>query len=458
MSDNAEQASEISGGPLDPPRSAWTRRTAVTVGVSTTAVVLGVLSLILTSNIDSGQGTAIGGLAVLGGAAIAFVNGHLGRNHEASIERDRRTDNAVVRRQTDTYERARLAELISARTQSAGEEQARLDELVATREQAHRRETTRDLRTRFTTAAAQLANPGAPVRLAGVFSLGSLADDWAAFAGGPIPSVERQVCVDLLCAYLRNDTTNEHTLRSQLGEADVVARIDVLRDEEQRVRDAIISLIRAHTTYLPEFQGDPTWTEVNFDLSAAKIAHASLPAVKLTRALLVNADLYRADLRGAQLSHCDISQAILDEAQMKAAQLVGANFTDASLHEAHVDSADFSGAIMHRAKLEYSTCTSTVFKAARLTGAQFVGANLVGADFRGARLTGANFYKCVLHDVDFAGADVRGTSFSGSRTNSSTSFSEVDFDEHTTWPDGSQVPPRGVTARRPATFESEPND
>src|SRR6516225_11958430 len=54
---------------------------------------------------------------------------------------------------------------------------------------------TRTLNERFATAAGQLGSDKPPaVRLAGVYAMAGLADDWEA---------NRQTCVDVLCAYLR---------------------------------------------------------------------------------------------------------------------------------------------------------------------------------------------------------------------------------------------------------------
>ncbi|MEO3811420.1 hypothetical protein ABGB17_20705 [Sphaerisporangium sp. B11E5] len=60
--------------------------------------------------------------------------------------------------------------------------------------QAARRDDTKLFNERFTTATGQLGNDSAAVRLAGVHALAALADDWA---GG------RQMCIDVMCAYLR---------------------------------------------------------------------------------------------------------------------------------------------------------------------------------------------------------------------------------------------------------------
>src|SRR5579859_5410995 len=54
---------------------------------------------------------------------------------------------------------------------------------------------TRTLNERFATAAGQLGGDKPPaVRLAGVYAMAGLADDW---------EKNRQTCVDVLCAYLR---------------------------------------------------------------------------------------------------------------------------------------------------------------------------------------------------------------------------------------------------------------
>jgi hypothetical protein len=53
---------------------------------------------------------------------------------------------------------------------------------------------TRTLNERFTTAAEQLGSDKPAVRLAGVYAMAGLADDW---------EENRQTCVDVLCAYLR---------------------------------------------------------------------------------------------------------------------------------------------------------------------------------------------------------------------------------------------------------------
>src|SRR5215813_12119397 len=53
---------------------------------------------------------------------------------------------------------------------------------------------TRTWNERFTTAAEQLGSDKPAIRLAGVYAMAGLADDW---------KENRQTCVDVLCAYLQ---------------------------------------------------------------------------------------------------------------------------------------------------------------------------------------------------------------------------------------------------------------
>jgi hypothetical protein len=75
-------------------------------------------------------------------------------------------------------------------TQKALEEQGKqLDRTLA-------EQRTRTLNERFATAAEQLGSDEPAVRLAGVYAMAGLADDWK-------EKENRQTCVDVLCAYLR---------------------------------------------------------------------------------------------------------------------------------------------------------------------------------------------------------------------------------------------------------------
>ncbi|MGW7055113.1 pentapeptide repeat-containing protein [Streptomyces sp. NPDC054887] len=96
---------------------------------------------------------------------------------------------------------------------------------------------------RYTTAAEQLGHEQAAVRLAGVYALARLADDW---------EDQRKVCIDVLCAYLR--MPYQPAPRAQGHKAG-----------EREVRWTIISVIRDHLRSGEHI----SWSDHNFDFTGA---------------------------------------------------------------------------------------------------------------------------------------------------------------------------------------------
>jgi len=120
--------------------------------------------------------------------------------------------------------------------------------LTAQSEQLNRTLTeqrTRTLNERFATAADRLAaDKPATVRLAGVYAMAGLADDW---------EENRQTCVDVLCGYLRMP----HDPDPGEGEA----RLAFLADRE--VRHTVIRVIAAHL----KAGAALSWQGLNFDFT-----------------------------------------------------------------------------------------------------------------------------------------------------------------------------------------------
>jgi len=92
---------------------------------------------------------------------------------------------------------------------------------------------------RYNAATEQLAHSKPAARLAGVYAMARLADDW---------STQRQQCVDVLCAYLRMPPSGEQG------------------DEE--VRSTIIRVIIDHLREAPE---TISWTELDFNFDRAEL-------------------------------------------------------------------------------------------------------------------------------------------------------------------------------------------
>ncbi|MFI8164192.1 pentapeptide repeat-containing protein [Streptomyces microflavus] len=107
-----------------------------------------------------------------------------------------------------------------------------------------RRADSTQLTERYTKAAEQLGHEQAAVRLAGVYAMARLADDWPE---------QRQVCVDVLCAYLRMPYETDTTAPA-------------FRHGEREVRLTIIRTIRNH---LQDPTTGTTWCGLDLDFTGA---------------------------------------------------------------------------------------------------------------------------------------------------------------------------------------------
>ena len=105
----------------------------------------------------------------------------------------------------------------------------------------------RTLNERFATAAEQLGSDKPAVRLAGVYAMAGLADDW---------QENRQTCVDVLCAYLRMpyepDPGDESPEPQRLA-------FQAIRE----VRHTVIRVITAHL----KKDAAISWQGLNFDFT-----------------------------------------------------------------------------------------------------------------------------------------------------------------------------------------------
>ncbi|MEO3776033.1 hypothetical protein ABGB16_04080 [Micromonospora sp. B11E3] len=118
---------------------------------------------------------------------------------------------------------------------------------------------------RFAKASEQLGSDKAAVRLAGVYAMAGLADDWRE---------GRQTCIDVLCAYLRmpysppSETPSEASTQQAEGQASTVdAETARAAREEREVRHTVIRLIGRHLRLI---LGDPTsWRGLDFDFTGA---------------------------------------------------------------------------------------------------------------------------------------------------------------------------------------------
>jgi uncharacterized protein YjbI with pentapeptide repeats len=354
-------------------------RSWLLIGVGVLGVV-GTVVLIVSQwgTLQPGQATVIGGLGVLAAAGITFFSQHLSRISEA------------------TRSEISLCEQQDARTQT------------------DRRERDRALHDRYATAANQLAHEAPSVRLGGVYSLRSLADDWHSLGNDD----ERQVCIDLLRAHLR--------LRRAVNAVSEGADAAAAQSRDAEDRYAILRII-ANRANLPE--DDPrSWVSADTDMQQAALSRLDFPFAKLVGVKLERADLTYGSLDGADLSGAWLNRADLSDATLRGAKLTGANLSYAKLTGANLEEADLSGAALSGANLRGANLNKAKLNGAKLDHANLESAKLMGADLSNATLTpeahldnavltGAILIGANLKDAYLIGAQLANANFSNAKLN-----------------------------------------
>ncbi len=280
-------------------------------------------------------GAATAGLFAIIAAALALLNGRRDREMEKSklLEIQRQFD------QTSQLDTERLTQAKSALENSIA--QAALDRETAQSEadRRHGTQVVRDLQDRFTTAAEQLAHDSTAVQQAGAYAFASLADDWLDLS--PRKPEQAQVCIDVLCTYLRT----HHLDKLVRGAEYDYASIPV----DQPVRDTIVQIIASHLRATPT---SLSWAHLEFDFTGAHFW---------------NADFHGAVFWGAHTSFVGAQfhgkQTQFDYAQFNGDQ---ASFGDAEFHS---DVTSFDEAIFHGSQARFDEAqfygNQTSFKGTR---------------------------------------------------------------------------------------------
>lgn len=143
---------------------------------------------------------------------------------------------------------------LSYRRQKTNEEtQQTTAEVLDLQREQHENQVVTTLRDRYSKAAEQIASADAAVRLAGVYALAGLADDWHRRDF----SRDRQTCVSLLCAYYRMKSLESPNPSVPM------------KVSEMQVQDAVIESItnRMRSDTDPEGR----WTSTKLDFRSATI-------------------------------------------------------------------------------------------------------------------------------------------------------------------------------------------
>jgi uncharacterized protein YjbI with pentapeptide repeats len=304
--------------------------------------------------------------------------------------------------------------------------------VVAYRRQRHLEVDDAGRRSRYTSAAQQLGDPQAAVRLAGVYAMAHLADEWPE---------QRQQCVDVLCAYLRlpwaEDPTQSEpntTAIEQTGPEDElkVTRTYSGRAGEREVRQTLVRVIASHLRAdTRSITGSSiSWSDLEIDLTNAALPHSDFAGANFRGP---------TSFEGAAFS----GPAYFDLAQFSGyAQFGEAKFSDI----ASFDQAKFStGASFSEAQFSDSAIfTQSYFSATTsFGGAKF--SDLAFFDY--AQFSGVAFFDNVqfpdalFNDVQFLDR----ASFDGAQFHGRAEFERVQFSGSTTFA-GASLPSRSIFA------------
>ncbi|WP_406177199.1 pentapeptide repeat-containing protein [Streptomyces canus] len=267
---------------------------------------------------------------------------------------------------------------------------------------AHRADASQ-LADRYTTAAEQLGHDQAAVRLAGVYALARLADDW---------EEQRQVCIDVLCAYLRMPYEPDP---SEPGH----------KTGEREVRRTIVRVIRDH---LRTPDTPTSWCACAFDFTGTVFDGGDL-----------SSSTFRGQVgfTGARFSGGDFSSSTF----RSPVDFTGARFSGGEVNFSGVTFSggpvDFTDATFTGGEVNF-TCAVFTDNWVSFIGAGFSGGevNFSGVTFGGgpANYSRATFSggKVNFHGTTFSGSEVsfRDATFSGSEVSfrdATFSGGDVDF-------------------------------
>jgi uncharacterized protein YjbI with pentapeptide repeats len=351
-------------------------------------------------------------LTLIGTLAAQYFGRHAtSRDTEKSLEQQGRQLDRTLTEQREQLDR------------TLAEQRKQLDRTLA-------EQRTRTLNERFATAASQLGDDKPPaVRLAGVYAMAGLADDWAA---------NRQTCVDVLCAYLRMPyRAGPHDQADQGGQLAYRA----IRE----VRHTVIRVITAHL----KDGAAASWRGLNLDFTGVVFDGGEFSdavfaggEVSFRRAKFTGS---QTNFRGAKFTG---GQVKFDDAEFTGGWIA---FRDAEFIDGRVSfrGAEFGGGQVSFDGAAFTGGTVN-FRSAEFTGGEvsFIAAEFSGSRvyFAGAEFTGAevSFYGAKFRDgrVDFA-AEFRGgrlnferAEFTGGRVSfGAARFNggEVDFSDVTNW-------------------------
>lgn len=197
-------------------------------------------------------------------------------------------------------------------------ESAALDTDIRERHTAqlvHGREVKSARQERYSRIAEQMASEHGHVRMAGIYALSALADEWQE----DDEYRQRDACVELLCAYLRNKPRD---------------------GGDDEARGAVIVAIAQHTKLDAEYP----WPGQIIDSADVDLTWTTLQGLDLTGASFRRADLSHAMILDCKLQACVFINTIFDKAQLQNVDLSGSALDASQAHGSYVIDANFDRA------------------------------------------------------------------------------------------------------------------
>jgi uncharacterized protein YjbI with pentapeptide repeats len=218
----------------------------------------------------------------------------------------------------------------------------------------------------YAKAVEQLASDNPTIRLGGVYVLSALANDWLAIQDYR----QRQVCVDILCAYLRSNPE----IPGQGTENILDARFLAILKKDQDVRKAALETLSEIRALDLEGADETTsglaqsFQDLYRTLTKAvsgpippvriELRGITLRSLDLRHARLAYLPLVSADLRGAHLDGADLTKTDLTQAKMHDIVLRDAKLNRTNLSGAELERVDLTGALLIKANLNHTTITA----------------------------------------------------------------------------------------------------
>jgi uncharacterized protein YjbI with pentapeptide repeats len=253
---------------------------------------------------------------------------------------------------------------------------------------------------RFAAISAQLGHDQRSARLAAVYGLAGLADDW----DRPEEAGQRQTCIDILCAYLRVP------IAAYPGDNAPAKQKSRWRADHE-VRHAVIGVIRAHLLR----GAHKSWQSCEFDFTRAYFDGGSFKDVEFSG---------EVRFHGATFCAGDGVEVTFEGAAFRSGCRVefwGATF--AGSRPIVFRDVEFSGGSVVMFQDAVFEADRVVFDGARFTGGQV---SFRGAKFRRGAVTfnpnGDDPVELAQGQVDFGGAEFSGgeITFRGAQFNGAT--------------------------------------